>query len=89
VTTWAWKLERNEMLHTHVQHGKLIAACAISKSPATAKLLSAKNTRLKSTVNSSQRRQTRWSTRHTILRCDELTGSLSELSSPPLVQSLS
>ena len=27
------------------------------------------------TVNSSQRRQTPWSTRHTILWCDELTGS--------------
>jgi len=69
---WAWKLERNETLHIHIQHGKLIAACAISKSPTTTKLLSAMNARSKSTVNSSQRRQTWWSTHHTILRCDEL-----------------
>jgi len=37
--------------------------------------LNATNVRSKSTVNSSQRCQTRRSTRHTILRCDELTGS--------------
>ena len=70
---WAWKLERNETLHIHVQHGKLIAACAISKSVTTAKLLNATKARWKSTVNSSQRRQTQRSTRHTILQCDELT----------------
>jgi len=70
---WAWKLEWNETLHIHVQHGKLIAACAISKSLTTAKLLNATKARWKSTVNSSQRRQTQRSTRHTILRCDELT----------------
>ena len=51
--------------------------CAISKSPTTAKILNATNAKLKSTVNSSQRRETRRSTRHTILRCDELTGSRS------------
>jgi len=33
--------------------------------------LNVTNARSKSTVNSSQRRQTRRSTRHTILRCDE------------------
>ena len=47
--------------------------CAISKSPTTAKLLNATNARSNNAVNSSQRRQTRRSTRHTILRCDELT----------------
>jgi len=47
--------------------------CVISKSPMTAKLLNAMNSRSKSTVNSSQCRQTQRSTRHTILRCDELT----------------
>jgi len=72
---WAWKLERNETLHIHVQHGKLIAACAISKSLTTAKLLNATKARWNSTVNSSQRRQTQQSTRHMILRCGELTGS--------------
>jgi len=36
----------------------------------------AMNARSKCTVNSSQCRQTRRSTRRTILRCDELTGSL-------------
>ena len=43
------------------------------KSLTTAKLLNASNARSKSTVNSSQHRQTRRSTRHTFLRCDELT----------------
>jgi len=47
----------------------------------TAKLLNATNARSTSTVNSSQRRQTRRSSRHTILRCDELTGSLSLMNS--------
>ena len=47
--------------------------CVILKSPMTVKLLNATNARSKSTVNSSQRLQTRQSTRHTILRCDELT----------------
>jgi len=48
---------------------------AISKSLTTAKLLNATNARSKRTVISSQHRQARRSTRHTILRCDELTGS--------------
>jgi len=52
---------------------QVIAACAILKSLTTAKLLNVTNATSKSTVNSSQRRQTRRSTRHTILRCDELT----------------
>jgi len=56
------------------QHGRR-ACCkrAISKSLTTAKLLNVTNAMSKRTVNSSQRRQTRRSTRHTILRCDELT----------------
>jgi len=70
---WAWKLERNKTLHITCTTWQVIAACAILKSPTTAKLLNASNARSKSTVNSSQRRQTRRSTRHTILRCDELT----------------
>ena len=49
--------------------------CVISKPLMTAKFLNATNARSKSTVNSSQHRQTRRSTRQTILRCDELTGS--------------
>ena len=52
---------------------QVIAACAMSKSLTTAKLLNATNARSKSTVNSSQRRQTRRSTWHTILRWIELT----------------
>jgi len=58
-----------------VRFGYLDLMCAISKSLTTAKLLNATNARSKYAVNSSQRHQTRWSTRHTILRCDELTGS--------------
>jgi len=45
-----------------------------STSATSAKLLNATNARSKSTVTSSQRRQTRQSTRQTILCCDELTG---------------
>ena len=52
---------------------QVIAACAISKSPTTAKLLNATNARSKSMVNSSQHHQTRWSTHHTILQRDEWT----------------
>jgi len=62
-----------------VQFDYMGLMCAILKSPTTAKILNATNARLKSTVNSSQRRETRRSTRHTILRCDELTGSRSWL----------
>ena len=47
--------------------------CVISKSRMTAKLLNVTNAGSKSTVNLSQRRQTRQSTHHTILQCDELT----------------
>ena len=73
---WAWKLERNETLHNahSCPTWQVIAACAVLKSPTTAKLLNATSARSKSTFNSSQRRQTRRLTRHTILRCDELTG---------------
>jgi len=56
-----------------VWFGYLGLMCATSKSPTTANLLSATNARSKCTVNSSQCRQTRRSTRHTIWRCDELT----------------
>jgi len=70
---WAWKLERNETLHITCTIWQVIAACAILKTPMTAKLLNVTNARSKSTVNSSQRHQTQRSTRHTILQCDELT----------------
>jgi len=56
------------------QHGRrTYSKRAISKSPTTAKLLNGTNVRSKRTVNLSQHRETRRSTRHTILRCDELT----------------
>ena len=68
VETW----KKRDVAHTCTTW-QVIAACAISKSPTTAKLLNATSARSKSTFNSSQRRQTRRLTRHTILRCDELT----------------
>ena len=60
-----------------VRFGYLGLMCAMSMSLMTAKLLNAMNARSKSrpVVNLSQRRQTQLSTGHTILRCDELTGS--------------
>jgi len=72
---WSGKFERNETLHIHVKHGKLLQRVQyyISKSPTMAKLLNAMSARSKSTVNSSQCHQTWRSTRHTILQCDKLT----------------
>jgi len=70
---WTWKLERNKTLHITCSTWQVIAACAISKSLMTAKLLNVMNARSKSTVNSSQHCQTRRSTCHTILQYDELT----------------
>jgi len=83
---WAWKPERNETLHTRTTW-QVIAACAISKSPTTAKLLSVTSARSKSTVNSSQCRQIQWSTRHTILGCGELTGSPTNPANAPCAES--
>jgi len=60
---------RNSAQHRRRTYSKR----AISKSPTTAKLLNGMNARSKRTVNSSQHRETRRSTRHTILRRDELT----------------
>jgi len=60
--------KKQDVAHTYTT-SQVIAACAISKSPTTVKLLNAMNARSKRTVNSSQRHQTRRSTRHTILRC--------------------
>ena len=65
-----WK--KRDVAHTCTTW-QVIAACAMSKSLTTAKLLNATNAGSRSTVNLSQHRQTRWSTRHTILWCDELT----------------
>jgi len=61
---------------SEVRFAYLSLMCVILKSPMTMKLLNATNARSKSMVNSSQRLQTwqtRQSTRHTILRCDEVT----------------
>jgi len=66
------EIEKRDVIHTCTTW-QVIAACAILKLPITAKLLNATNAGSKSTVNSSQRYQTRRSTRHTILRCDKLT----------------
>jgi len=60
---------RNSAQHGRHTYGKR----AISKSLTTAKLLNGTNARSKRTVNSSQHHQTLRSTRHTILRCDDLT----------------
>ena len=66
--------ETRDVAHTCTTW-QYIAACASSKSLTTAKLLNETSTRSKSTVNSSQRCQTRQSTHLAILQCDELTGS--------------
>jgi len=88
-----WK--KRDVAHTCTTWQVNCSVCNIevTKSLATAKLLRAKNARSKSTVNLSQRRQTRWSTRHTVWRVDwfpqravqSTTCPVCELTSPRVV----
>jgi len=82
---WEWAILRGKGApHCKVQ-GHSVVICAKAVEPIEMPfglwaqmgpmnhVLDAMNASSKSMVNSSQRHQTRWSTHHTILRCDQMT----------------